>query len=132
MGAWGPGSFENDDASDWVDDLEGSSGIGLLKEAFKAVEKNKFPESPDCCIAVAAAEVVAAAKGKPCADFPEALRAWLDSHKDINAIKALDKVTGLVLNKVQLKSELKEEWEESDDWLAWSKALNDLQNRLRG
>jgi hypothetical protein len=132
MGAWGPGSFENDDASDWVDDLEGSSGIGLLKEAFKAVEKNKFPESPDCCIAVAAAEVVAAAKGKPCADFPEALRSWLDSHKDIAAIKALDKVTGLVLNKVQLKSELKEEWEESDDWLAWSKALNDLQNRLKG
>jgi len=33
---------------------------------------------------------------------------------------------------VQLKSELKEEWEESDDWLAWSKSLNDLQNRLKG
>src|SRR5579864_6837094 len=107
MGAWGPGSFENDDASDWADDLEGSTGIGMLKEAFKAVEKNKFPESPDCCIALAAAEVVAAAKGKPCPDFPDSLRTWLDGHKDLSGIKALDKVTVNVLNKVQLKSELK-------------------------
>lgn len=131
MGAWGPGSFENDDASDWADDLEGSSGIGMIKEALKTVEKNKYPESPDCCIALAAAEVVAAAKGKPSSDFPDGLRDWLAAHKDLSAIKALDKTTVNVINKVQLKSELKELWEESDDWLAWSKVLNDLQHRLK-
>ncbi|HWZ44327.1 MAG TPA: DUF4259 domain-containing protein [Candidatus Saccharimonadales bacterium] len=131
MGAWGPGCFENDDASDWADDLEGSSGIGMIKEALKAVEKNKFPESPDCCIALAAAEVVAAAKGKPSPDFPEGLKGWLAAQKDRSALTALDKVTINVINKVQLKSELKELWEDSSDWLAWSKVLNDLQNRVK-
>lgn len=131
MGAWGPGSFENNEASDWVADLEESSGIGMLKEALKTVEKNKYPEVPDCCVALAAAEVVAAAKGRPSRDFPDSLREWLANHKDVAAIKALDKTTINVLNKVQLKSELKEQWEESDDWLAWSKVLNDLQNRLK-
>jgi hypothetical protein len=131
MGAWGPGSFENDDASDWADDLEGSSGLGMIKEALKTVEKNKYPESPDCCIALAAAEVVAAAKGKPSPDFPDGLREWLAAQKDLSALASLDKTTVNVNNKVQLKSELKEQWEESSDWLAWSKVLNDLQNRLK-
>ncbi len=65
MGANGAKNFENDDASDWVYDLTESDGPELLTEAFAIVEKLDFADAPDCCIALAAAEVVAAAKGKP-------------------------------------------------------------------
>ena len=65
MGATGAKNFENDDAADWAYDLAESNGTSLLAEAFGVVEKMDFADAPDCCIALAAAEVVAAAKGKP-------------------------------------------------------------------
>ena len=34
MGAWAAGSFDNDDAADWVWELKGSDDIGILEDAF--------------------------------------------------------------------------------------------------
>src|SRR5579863_7406583 len=112
MGASETGNFGNDDATDWVYELEESSGTDLLKEAFKAVTSNGYPDSPDCCIALAAAEVVAAAKGKPSVDLPDGARKWLDDHDNLDAIKGLAKSAITVVNKVSAKSELRDAWEE--------------------
>ncbi len=79
MGAWEVGNFGNDDASDWVDDLEDASGTKLLIQAFAAVEKTDYAESPDCCVALAAAETIATTNGHPpcgknCSQAPEQVR----------------------------------------------------------
>lgn len=34
MGAWGTGSFQNDSALDWADDLEQQGDLGLVEEAL--------------------------------------------------------------------------------------------------
>lgn len=125
------GSFGNDDASDWVFDLEESDGPGLLKEAFKAVG-NGYPESPDCCIALAAAEVVAAAKGKPSPDLPDDVRKWLENQENLEVFTALSKSAITAVNKVSAKSELRDQWEESDSWHNWLQAVEDLRRRLQG
>ena len=130
MGANGAKSFENDDASDWVYDLTEANGPDLLSEAFAVVEKMDFADAPDSCIALAAAEVVAAAKGKPSVDLPDEVRTWLEDQEHLDAFKKLDKRAAKVAKKIQAKSELRDQWEESDDWHNWQMAVEGLLKRL--
>ena len=37
MGAWGSGNFENDDAMDWVADLEETRNLKLVKQTLREV-----------------------------------------------------------------------------------------------
>src|SRR5579864_2833125 len=103
-----PGNFGNDDALDWVYDLEESSGADLLKEAFSAVSANNY-EATDCRIALAAAEIIASAQGKPPTDLPEEARKWLGNQEEVDDIKALGKKAIAVVNKISVKSELRDE-----------------------
>ena len=131
MGAWETGNFGNDDASDWVYDLRESSGAGLLKEAFSTVSAQDYPDGPDSCIALAAAEIVAAAKGKPAADLPDGARKWLGNQTEVNSIKKLAKSAIAAVNKISVKSELRDLWEESDSWHDWQQAVEGLRRRLK-
>jgi tellurite resistance protein len=130
MGANGAKNFENDDAADWVYDLTESNGTEILAEAFAVIEKTDFADAPDCCIALAAAEVVAAAKGKPSSDLPDEIRTWLENQDHLDKFKKLDKRAAKVAKKVQAKSELRDQWEESDDWHNWQMAVEGLLKRL--
>ena len=124
-------NIENDDALDWAAELEDSRGATMLKEAFGRVEKTQYPESPDCCIALAAAEIVAAAKGNACADLPAGLGNWLQEQPNLDSIQSLEKAAIRILNKIRKDSELKESWQESEDWRLWNQVLDSLQKRLK-
>lgn len=130
MGSTGTGNFDNGDAADWVYDLTESGGTDVLKDAFAAIEQSEYPDAPDCCIALAAAEVVAAAKGKPAADLPESIHKWVGDHEEPAALKKLDKRAAKAAKKVQSKSGLRDQWEESDDWHNWQMAVEGLLKRL--
>ena len=66
MGAWGPGNFENDEAVDWISDARESGDPQFVVAALtKVADASGFIEAPDGCAALAAAEVVAAALGRP-------------------------------------------------------------------
>ena len=120
------GNFGNDDAADWVYDLRESSGADLLKEAFSTVNGQDYPEVPDSCIALAAAD-----KGKPPADLPDGARKWLGNQTEVNSIKKLAKSAIAVVNKISVKSELRDQWEESDEWHDWLQAVEGLRRRLK-
>lgn len=125
------GIFENEDASDWVYDLRESSGPDLLQEAFSAINGHDYPESADCSIALAAAEIVAAAKGKPSPDLPDGARKWLGDQIHVTSITKLAKTAIAAVNKISVKSELRDSWEESDHWHEWQQAVEDLRRRLK-
>ena len=76
-GAWGVGSFENDDAADWSRECSQSLGIDPVVRALNDVLSPDYVEAPQAAEAIAAAEVVAAALGRPSDDFPENLHHWL-------------------------------------------------------
>ena len=66
MGAWGIGHFDNDDAGDWVWELEDSKSLAPVASAIATVEASPdYLESPDACVALAAAETIAASLGNP-------------------------------------------------------------------
>jgi hypothetical protein len=122
MGAWGAGPFENDDASDWVWDLEESSGDGVIAAALSAVsdlQPEEYLEAPDATVGLAAAEVVAAALGAPAKKLPEGVSAWVSASHIVISPGLIDSARSVV-DRVATNSELKDLWDEASnsDWLA--------------
>jgi hypothetical protein len=130
MGAWGSGPFQNDDALDWLADLEGSTGLGLVEEALDQVNAEvDYLETFKCFNALAAAEVVAALAGEPAADLPEKTETWI-SDNAINPAGDLLSQAMAAVSRIKQNSELRELWEESEDSAEWLAGVEDLERRL--
>jgi len=127
MGAWGARSFENDDALDWVWELQESSDDSVVRAALAAVRDDGQVEAPEAACACAAAEVVAAAAGAPAEWLPEEVTAWVASHGP--AVAGLRAEAHTAVQQVATRSELQELWAETGDD-EWDKAVADLLGRL--
>ena len=129
MGAWGFGTFENDDALDWTADLI-DIGEELIPEAFVRVQEavDDYLEADLCSFALAAAEVVAALNGKPSADLPEEVADWVRGRPAPAAdlLAAARKAVGAI----HKSSELRDLWEEAEQLDDWEPRVEDLSRRL--
>ena len=131
MGAWGPGVFENDDASDWVWELEDDTDGSVLTEALRLVADapaEEYVEAPESCNALAAAEIVAAARGRLGASLPTEAAAWIAANAHVVDDQMLALARAAV-ERVGADSELKELWDEAAD-PAWAAAVAELRARL--
>lgn len=137
MGTWGAGTFDNDDAMDWVGDFADSQDDRLIVDSLKAVGReltaDEYLEAPTSTSALAAAEAVAALRGKPVKDLPNELAEALKKSRlrpDANLLRMARDVINIITTDA--RSELKELWDDvepadSSEWLA---ATADLQARL--
>ena len=132
-GAWGFGSFENDDALDWVADLEQAPGSQLLASTLRRVDaKAKYIEAPECSLAIAAAEVVAAAHGHPAKALPPEVTAWIQRVRPKVGADLLAMARSAVETcRGGKNSELRDLWQESPDAKAWSDDTANLLTRLK-
>jgi len=130
MGAWGIGTFDNDDASDWLYDLERSEGTALIEESLDRVPAEEdYLESPECANALAAAEIVAALKGVPAPGLPEGALHWISAKAITPSSGLIDKAISAV-QKIKAASELRELWEETEDFNALRACVEDIEQRL--
>jgi hypothetical protein len=131
MGAWDFGPFDNDDASDWLCDLESSSDTSPISAALAIVTDigDEYLEAPDCSNALAAVEVVAALRGHPIANMPDDVKAWIEARKGLDA-SALVPTALAVIQRIRTNSELKELWDESEEASKWYATLDDVSSRL--
>jgi hypothetical protein len=132
MGAWGSGVFENDDAGDWVWELEDDENGAVILEALAAVvdvPADEFVDVSDASNALAAAEVVASAAGRTAMELPGEAREWIGRNASFVTppIIALARVA---VERVATDSELKELWDEAAD-PAWQQVVDGLRDRLR-
>ncbi|MDH3791850.1 MAG: DUF4259 domain-containing protein, partial [Rhodospirillales bacterium] len=126
MGAWGHGNFDNDDALDWIYELQEALDTSAVVAALARVidESADYLEAPECSSALAAAEVVAALNGKPASSLPEEVTTWIkgkakpDSALLAKARRAVDTVLD--------DSELKDLWKVDEDLGAWGQTVEDL------
>jgi hypothetical protein len=127
-GAWGSGSFENDDALDWASECVKASSVAPVFAAFQATEA-KYIEAPEGSRAVSAAEVVAAALGRPDPKLPPSLLSWSQRHADDLAQLAprARAALGRVLDPKA--SELRQLWSEGKP-NKWPDVIANLQSRL--
>lgn len=128
MGAWGEEAFENDDAADWVAELEGASDATPIHGAL-LVASLDYLEAPEGSIVLAAAEVVAAAAGRGGPALPEAVGAWIEANRSsigpaevMLALAAVDRV-------LADGSELVELWAETGE-STWMDGVHKLRTRL--
>jgi hypothetical protein len=104
MGAWGSGPFENDAAADLLGSLEGQGAAewadGLRQTLATAAESHGYLDYDDGGAAVAAAAIVASARGpvegladEELPDIPRRSLLWTEELRDLGA-RALDRVVG--------------------------------------
>lgn len=143
MGAWGCNAFENDTAADWLADLP-QDGIGrhvedalqaalpsplalMQKLAGKPVEE--YLDADVACNALVAAELVAAWNGNAHAALPDAVKALLkDQAAGFN--RDLAELARMAVARIGQASELRELWEETDEFSVWQQELAHLLRRL--
>ncbi|ANM30733.1 hypothetical protein ABI59_15820 [Acidobacteria bacterium Mor1] len=125
MGTWGIGNFENDNAGDWVFELEESRDKSILNRAFAAVgPSGEEREAHVCEEALAAAEVVLAGLSAGFERVPEAVATWVTAKTGLfrrpRTFDSEDARSALAAVKRVLEdSELRDLWAESDELANW-------------
>jgi hypothetical protein len=139
MGAWGVGSFENDDALDWLAAFREHPDEASVRETLTLIgeaEEDSFLDAADCADAIAAAETVAAARGRPLeVSLPDDGVAFLTGLRFAGvreltqlALRALDRI------RTDQNCELHDLWREAEEEEArseWLAAVEELRERLR-
>lgn len=132
-GGWDTGPFDNDDALDWVWELSESDDLSVVESALnEAVNASGYLEGPTGSIAIAAAEVVAALKGKPASELPSEVAAWVKTHKLSVGSGLVKKARNAILAvRNPESSELAQLWSESEELAGmWQADLEGLLRRL--
>ncbi|MEN7343836.1 MAG: DUF4259 domain-containing protein [Pseudomonadota bacterium] len=129
MGAWGFGSFENDDAMDFMDELSESDSISVVMSALDDALSADYLEMPEASAAIVAAEVLAAKNLRPALDLPEDLAAWAQ-RTHVRLSETILNKAQRVVSRIATDSELNDEWSESDASDQWQAVLSDLRERL--
>ncbi|MBS2028501.1 MAG: DUF4259 domain-containing protein [Deltaproteobacteria bacterium] len=130
MGAWSASSFENDDAADWIYELEEADDLEILETTLEsAAENDDYLEAPEGSMAIAAAEVVAALLGKPAPELPDEVTAFVARMK-APPNRGLAELALKAVERVKTRSELQELWDEGENAKAWHALLADLSKRL--
>lgn len=126
--------FENDDAIEWLEGFE-TDGPRAIDEALNAVgelEPGEYVEGQVAAHALAAAEVVAAARDGDDTRLPESLADSMEEHRDAINDGGFAKVALKAVTRILKRSELKDAWDEDEDGETVLEEVRDLQERLRG
>ncbi len=134
MAAGGTGTFDNEDAVDWIGGF-GADGANAIVEAFDNINEldpTDYIEAEMAAHALAAAELVAAARDGDTDRLPDdAVASLKENAAKINAAKLLAAGRKAV-TRVLRQSELKEQWEDSPDAEEWEDNVRELLERLKG
>jgi len=129
MGAWGTGTFENDGALDFVGMIIQTEDLAAVESALNEVlAEDDYLDAYVAETGLVAGEVIAALRGQP-GELPDDLSEWLA--KRDSASEALANQAQLAIHRIMAPdSELRELWEESDEFDAWQDGIDDLLRRL--
>jgi len=134
MGAWGFGSFDNDDAADFLADVTESGDLSLIREVLDNVlTSTEYVEAPDASQAIAAAEILAFAMGRPtpAAQQEQALVQWISRLRPSVEPALVTLARDALVRILAPNSELRELWEEADGLSDWRATVVELAQQLQ-
>jgi Domain of unknown function (DUF4259) len=113
MGFWGLTTFENDDAMDWIEELQEHGSLEFLAASLTPEEVDGFYlEAPEGVGILCAAEVIAGAISDDTSSLPEEARSWLAENSGLD-FSSLASLAQSKLDRVLAEhSELYELWQE--------------------
>jgi hypothetical protein len=130
MGTWGTGAFDNDGAADWALAFEDGATAGQVNKPIQRLAKRASGEAidlDDALEAVAAAEVMAAARGNEGRGVPPSVRTWI-TRTGYSPDPSLVVAAARVVDTIAAAGELHDEWASDPQW---PEAMSDLARRLR-
>lgn len=133
MGTWGQGAFENDDAMDWLAELEEADDHALLIDVVGDVADLSDVEPLEigpAARAVAGVAVVAACLDRATDGLPQGARDWVTQRHGTPVPNHLARKAGRALERVLRQSELRDLWDASPDHAAWVAGIERLRARL--
>jgi Domain of unknown function (DUF4259) len=126
--------FEHDDAVDWIGAFE-SDGLSSVKAALDLVveaDTGSYIELTDAAPAMAAAEIVAAARDNDASRLPKPILAAFKEHRgDVEDADLVSEALKCV-RRILKNSELKDQWDEAGDSEDWADDVSELLERLKG
>jgi hypothetical protein len=134
MGAWGFGSFDNDDAADFLADVTESGDLSLIREVLDNVlTSTEYVEAPDASQAIAAAEILAFAIGRPtpAAQQEQALEQWISRLRPSVEPALVTQARDALVRILAPNSELLELWEDADEFSDWRATVDELARQLQ-
>ncbi len=138
MGAWCTDNFSNDIAADWVAALEKSKGVKALMSPIDRIHRNTgYLQIEEYSEALTASEVVAAAVSSDYSITPENVQTWLNTKKgfifakkpQVNTAHSIQAIQ--VVERILKESELKELWQDSEEFENWQGKQQTLLDKLR-
>ena len=133
MNTWGLRTFDNDECLDWLDDFVASGDVGRLAAAFRGVtDVSGELTRPPCSDALAAAEIVVAARGRPTvsASGQAAIARWVAERGRLVDEELVDLARRALDRIIYGNSQLDDLWRQTSDHEAWRRELIDLRARL--
>jgi hypothetical protein len=131
MPGWGTGSFENEDAQNFLAALHLKTPGDLQQILAGAADEIEYLEAPQSGVVIAAAEVVATAKGTPPRTVPPQIAEWVGKIPGAPSAE-MNELAQRAVNKVRTNSELRDLWQEAEGVNEWSAELRELEGRLGG
>ncbi|MBD8898986.1 DUF4259 domain-containing protein [Rhodanobacter sp. DHG33] len=134
MGTWALHSFANDDAGDLIGNLVEGADLSPVKDAIERVQDTAgYLEAPEAQQGIAACEVVALVLGHASAasQSEEELTAWVTRVKPCVDVAVVTQAVQVIDRVLAPDSELRELWEESDEFNDWRAEVGALRARLQ-
>lgn len=133
MGAWGYKNFENDTALDWLSEFSENPDITNIEEIFNYIlEQEEFLDSDGSSIGLACAEFILSQLKL---DYQDNIPSGYDLENiKLNVSKEVVKDAIVSIEKILYfdeHSELRELWEESDDYDNWLQEQKKLSEALK-
>lgn len=129
MGGWGAGSFENEDAQKFLGSLQTQEPAELQRILARAADHEDYLNASDSSVTIAAAEVVATAKGNGPQAVPSQIAEWVTKVEGAPSAE-MSELARRAVERVRTNSELKDLWLEAEGLNEWSAVLRDLEARL--
>ena len=131
MSAWGPGTFDDDVANDWLEDLYESDPRAFFRECLDLSGQVDYVDYVACVGVTCSAEMIHGVLHGPRDGLPEAALQWLRENRTLSVWALLPGAIAGMRRVLGPDSEMREMWEdEAEICSQWVATTDNLFKRL--
>lgn len=133
MGAWGTGTFEDDIACDWLEDLYDSDPVAFFRHCLDLSDQPEGLSHVAAIGVLCTSEMIEGVLCQPRPGLPTAAARWIDNHRML-PLRRLQPAAVIAMRRIlESDCELHIKWQdEVEQYHRWRAGVVDLANRLAG